>query len=169
MQDMGLGKTLTFISLLLHQREFSTEYSKTSLVVCPLSIIDNWVSQIEEHVAPDVLSYYVAHGPNRDMRKSNLEQFDLVITTYNVLGLYSAQRPPRDSFMKMKWRRVVLDEGHLIRNKNTQQSRTAFELEAAARFVISGTPLQNALSDLYCLVKFLRFGVLGILFLSPHS
>lgn len=55
----------------------------------------------------------------------------------------------------------MLDEGHIIRSKNTNQSKAAFMLEAESRFIISGTPLQNSLTDLYCLVKFLRFGSLA--------
>jgi SWI/SNF-related matrix-associated actin-dependent regulator of chromatin subfamily A3 len=90
--DMGLGKTLQFLSLVLHDRNSQPieGTSKTSLVVCPLSIIDNWVKQAEEHIKEEAdFTIYVAHGSNRNMKKSHLEKFDMVVTTYNVLALYA--------------------------------------------------------------------------------
>jgi SNF2 family DNA or RNA helicase len=104
--QISLGKTLQFLSLVLNDRDCDPvpDTAKTSLVVCPLSIINNWVCQIEEHVKEDAnftvyVTFfnfrYVAHGPNRNMKKSHLESFDLVITTYNVLAQYAGKKPPK--------------------------------------------------------------------------
>ncbi|KAF0472323.1 SNF2 family helicase [Gigaspora margarita] len=163
--DMGLGKTLQTISLIVSDTNggdfittpspTSSDYSKTTLIVSPLSILGNWVDQINAHVKPGVLSYYVFHGPNRISDPSFLSNHDVVITTYQVLASSNIKDKRRGLFA-IKWRRVVLDEGHIIRTNKTKQSQAACALEAERRWVLSGTPIMNQLNDMYSLVRFLR-------------
>ncbi|CAG8727879.1 9258_t:CDS:1, partial [Funneliformis mosseae] len=94
--DMGLGKTLQTIALIASNKDGNgfisnpvnsdPTYSKTTLIVVTLSILGNWVDQINMHVKEGSLSYYVYHGPNRDDNPKNLQNYDVVITTYAILG-----------------------------------------------------------------------------------
>ncbi|CAG8521499.1 4910_t:CDS:10 [Dentiscutata erythropus] len=162
LDDMGLGKTLQTISLIVSDAsggEFITtpsptspNYSKTTLIVAPLSILGNWVDQINTHVKPDVLSYYVFHGPNRISDTSFLSGHDVVITVLASSNIKDKRR----GLFAIKWRRVVLDEGHIIRTNKTKQSQAACALDAERRWILSGTPIMNQLNDMYSLVKFLR-------------
>ncbi|PKC65170.1 hypothetical protein RhiirA1_420754 [Rhizophagus irregularis] len=163
--DMGLGKTLQTIALITYDKDgkgfipkpvkSDSAYSKTTLIVAPLSVLGNWVDQINMHVKEGSLSYYVYHGPNRDDNPKNLKDYDVVITTYSILGQSNIKDKKRGLFA-VKWLRVVLDEGHIIRTKSTKQSIAAYSLDAERRWILTGTPIMNELNDMYSLVKFLR-------------
>lgn len=104
---------------------------------------------------PGRLTYYVFHGTNRNTDPSFLLQHDVVITTYQVLaGDYQKDR--LTGLLTIPWLRVVLDEAHSIKSKQTKQSLAAYCLKAERRWCITGTPLQNSLDDLYSLVRFLH-------------
>ncbi|GES75403.1 SNF2 family helicase [Rhizophagus clarus] len=163
--DMGLGKTLQTIALIAYDKDgkgfipkpvkSDPTYSKTTLIVAPLSILGNWVDQINMHVKEGSLSYYVFHGPNRDDNPENLKDYDVVITTYTILG-QSNIKDKRRGLFAVKWLRVVLDEGHIIRTKSTKQSIAAYSLNTERRWILTGTPIMNELNDMYSLVKFLK-------------
>ncbi|KAF4513597.1 hypothetical protein G6O67_000847 [Ophiocordyceps sinensis] len=149
--DMGLGKTLQIISLILVGGPGST------LIVAPVGVMSNWKQQIERHVksdqAPSVLIY---HG-DRKMHAKELMQYDVVITSYGRLAREldpKVQRALLDQ--SVTWRRVVLDEGHTIRNARTKIALAACEIQAKSRWVLSGTPIINSVKDLHSLVKFLH-------------
>jgi len=100
--------------------------------VCPLSVLSNWENQIEEHVAQGVLSYTVYHGDGKSVSQDQLEQTDVVITTYNVLSAElkangaNGNRKKKgkgkaSSLLDTKWARVVLDEGHTARNPSVSK------------------------------------------------
>lgn len=134
--DMGLGKTLQIISLILVGGPGST------LIVAPVGVMSNWKQQIERHVksdqAPSVLIY---HG-DRKMHAKELMQYDVVITSYGRLAREldpKVQRALLDQ--SVTWRRVVLDEGHTIRNARTKIALAACEIQAKSRWVLSGTPM----------------------------
>jgi SWI/SNF-related matrix-associated actin-dependent regulator of chromatin subfamily A3 len=161
--DMGLGKTLQVISVILQGTP------GTTLIMAPVSVMSNWVQQIERHVKKErglkVLTY---HGSNRKkMTHNEFSQYDVVITSYGTLsteylprGTTDAARIPRgDGLFSMNWARVVLDEGHIIRNASTKSAIAACSLLATSRWVLSGTPIVNSIKDLYSMVKFL--GVTG--------
>lgn len=99
-----------------------------------------------------VLTY---HGPNRNtVTPKDLAQFDVVITTYATLSReYDARLQP--GLFAAKWRRIVLDEGHIIRNPGTKFATAATNLTAEKRWILTGTPIINTLKDLYSLVKFI--------------
>lgn len=149
---MGLGKTLTMLSLILATRdeETSAGYSDATLIgmngffaysqwmidihvtVAPLSVISNWSTQIEEHLTEDAgISHHVYYGNGRNVSAKFLKSQDIVITTYHTLsadlpstkttvaadGTSSVQvSSTKKGLFALKWKRVVLDEGHTIRN-----------------------------------------------------
>uniref|UniRef100_A0A6Q2XWL0 Helicase-like transcription factor n=1 Tax=Esox lucius TaxID=8010 RepID=A0A6Q2XWL0_ESOLU len=127
----------------------------TTLIICPLSVLSNWLDQLEQHVRPDVrLNVYLYYGPERNRDPRFLSTQHVVLTTYNVMTAdYSGSGGPLHS---VTWLRVVLDEGHVIRNPNAQQSKAVLDLNAHRRWILSGTPIQNSLKDLWMLVAFLR-------------
>ena len=173
--DMGLGKTLQMIALIVADME-SESYmanasglgssSNTTLIVSPLGVMSNWSGQIAHHVQPDkalrVLTY---HGnAKKPMSSADFAAYDVVITTYGTLsaeymptGTKTMQEIPRkQGLYSVPWRRIILDEGHQIRNPKTKASLAACGLIAQSRWVLTGTPIINNLKDLFSLVKFLR-------------
>ncbi|KAJ3329772.1 hypothetical protein HDU93_000786, partial [Gonapodya sp. JEL0774] len=160
--DMGLGKTIQIISLILTDSAptaiipnatASPSYSNATLIVAPLSVIGNWEDQIARHVDPvRGLKIHVFHDRGKALSKKDLELYDVVITTSATLANSS-------KLSQIKWRRVVLDEGHFVRSKNSMQAKKVCELQAERRWVVSGTPIQNDVDDLYGIVKFLQLDV----------
>lgn len=174
---MGLGKTLSILSLVASSLEQASEWEKmtphpelvktlpnirntrTTLLVAPLSAVNNWVSQIKEHVIEGGLSYYVFHGSNRTSDVDKLSQYDLVITTYSiVLSEISGRGSKRcgvSPLTKMNMFRIVLDEAHTIREQSAAQTQAIFKLNSERRWSVTGTPIQNRLDDLLSVTKFL--------------
>uniref|UniRef100_A0A4W5KNV3 Helicase like transcription factor n=1 Tax=Hucho hucho TaxID=62062 RepID=A0A4W5KNV3_9TELE len=169
--DMGLGKTLTTIALILsnfhHGKPLcepvkaassqSTDdpAARATLIICPLSVLSNWLDQLDQHVRADVkLNVYLYYGSERNRDTHFLSSQHVVLTTYNVLSAdYSGSASPLHT---VSWLRVVLDEGHIIRNPNAQQSKAVLKLNTQRRWILTGTPIQNNLRDLWMLVAFLR-------------
>ncbi|XP_067410827.1 helicase-like transcription factor isoform X4 [Emydura macquarii macquarii] len=134
----------------------SQEGPRTTLIICPLSVLSNWIDQFEQHISPDVhLNIYVYYGPDRSKDPAFLSKQDIVLTTYNILASDYGGRGG-GLLHRLKWLRVVLDEGHTIRNPNAQQTKAALNLEAQRRWILTGTPIQNSLKDLWSLLSFLK-------------
>jgi hypothetical protein len=153
--DMGLGKTIQMIALLLHLRSEPAAGAGPSLLVAPASLIANWKAELSRF-AP-TLSVLIAHpsepgGAEGDA--AGAEGRDLVITTYSMLSRLEWMR-------KRKWRLVILDEAQAIKNSGTRQTRAVKELQAGGRVALTGTPVENRLSDLWSLFDFLNPGLLG--------
>ncbi|XP_031703865.1 helicase-like transcription factor isoform X2 [Anarrhichthys ocellatus] len=128
--------------------------ARTTLIICPLSVISNWLDQFEQHVRANVkLNVYLYYGAERNRSKTFLSSQDVVITTYNVLSADFGNKSPLHG---IKWLRVVLDEGHVVRNPNAQMSKAVLDLKAQRRWILSGTPIQNSVKDLWMLLAFLR-------------
>ncbi|KAI8473525.1 MAG: SNF2 family N-terminal domain-containing protein [Monoraphidium minutum] len=136
-----------------------------TLLVAPLSVLSNWATQIEEHTAGG-LELHIYHGPDRNRSPAFLASRDIVITTYSVLAGELAS--PRSGLLAVQWARVVLDEGHSIKNPDTRQAQARFwallgvaamKLKAERRWVVTGTPLQNRnrnrVGDLFSIMCFL--------------
>ena len=159
--DMGLGKTVQVIGLLLHRKSNRTDdeptRAKPSLLVVPASLLANWKAELERF-APTI-SFLIAHPSgnttgNRQVEKQDAQGLDLLITTYGMLS--------RTEWLRQHdWDLVILDEAQAIKNSGTRQSRTVKELKSAARVVMTGTPVENRLSDLWSLFDFLNPGLLG--------
>jgi superfamily II DNA or RNA helicase len=156
--DMGLGKTIQVLSLLLVLKNGAAEKRKPSLLVAPASLLANWADEIGRF-APS-LDVVVAHPsamPADKLSKlgtDNLKDVDLVITSYGFLA-----RLP--SLETTSWRLAVLDEAQAIKNPSAKQTRTVKQLKAEARIALTGTPIENRLSDLWSIFDFINPGLLG--------
>ncbi len=151
--DMGLGKTIQVIALLNYIK--TLKHEKTLLVV-PASLIGNWMREIAKF-APS-LKYRILHPSENkaDSRedKDLLEEFDIFITTYGMLLKY-------DWMKEVTWNTLILDEAQAIKNPGTKQTKTVKQLKAAYKIAMTGTPIENRLSDLWSLFDFLNKGLLG--------
>ncbi|TYG35677.1 hypothetical protein ES288_D13G001500v1 [Gossypium darwinii] len=128
---------------------------RTTLVVCPPSVFSSWITQLEEHTSPGKLKVYMYYGGERTKEVEELKKYDIILTTYSTLA---TEESWFDSPMKkIEWWRVILDEAHVIKNANAQQSKAVTNLKATCRWVVTGTPIQNGSSDLFSLMAFLRF------------
>ncbi len=155
--DMGLGKTVQMIALLLALKQEEEGRKKPSLLVVPASLIANWKAELERF-APS-LTYAIVHpsetsAGKEELSAADVKECDLVITTYGMLARQKWLR-------ERKWRLAILDEAQAIKNAGTRQSRAAKELKAACRIAMTGTPVENRLSDLWSLFDFLNPGLLG--------
>jgi len=159
--DMGLGKTvqlLAFLDVLRTRKKTASESIPTSLLVIPATLISNWVTEINRFT-PE-LKIFVAHPESHQSKKvpalehSTLDGLDLVITTYGLLQKY-------EWIHSYRWRHVILDEAQAIKNPVTKQTRAVKALTANNRIVMTGTPIENRLSDLWSLFDFLNPGLLG--------
>ncbi|KAK3405376.1 hypothetical protein EUGRSUZ_K01651 [Eucalyptus grandis] len=128
--------------------------TKSTLVVCPPSVFSTWITQLSEHTIPGKMKVYMYYG-DRTRDAEELKKYDIVLTTYTILA---TEEPWEESpVKKIEWWRVILDEAHLIKNANAQQSQAVTKLKAKRRWVVTGTPIQNGSFDLFSLMSFLRF------------
>ena len=180
--DMGLGKTIQLLSLLAAEKEARRQRypsipsragngtftcARTSagrppappgptLLACPMSLVGNWQREAARFT-PD-LAVHVHHGAGRlagDELASALSAADLVITTYAVAAR------DRDELAGVSWARVVCDEAQNIKNHATKQARAVRSLPAPARIALTGTPVENRLSELWSIMEFTNPGLLG--------
>ncbi|KAK4441254.1 DNA repair protein A [Sesamum alatum] len=129
-----------------------------NLIVCPMTLIGQWKTEIETHSEPGALSLYVHYGQNRSKDAKILVQTDVVLTTYGVLASEFSTENAVDngSLFSVRWFRVILDEAHTIKSSKSQISMAASALAADCRWCLTGTPIQNNLEDLYSLLRFLK-------------
>ncbi|KAI1742970.1 SNF2 family N-terminal domain-containing protein [Xylaria scruposa] len=159
---MGLGKTLTMISLVAADIDASTgcrAYEvKTTLIIIPPPLLDTWEEQLAEHVFQDALNWCRYYGKNRTGGFEELRSQNIVLTTYHTVSAdWKAHKNGQTSLLfSVEWKRVILDEAHFIRNVNSTMSRAVCALSASSRWAVSGTPVQNRLSDLSSLLKFIQ-------------
>jgi SNF2 family DNA or RNA helicase len=149
--DMGLGKTIEILSLLAKNDQIMP-----TLLVCPMSLVGNWEREAERFT-PD-LKVLVHHGADRLVGEElvgELNAADLVITTYGL-----AVRD-QEAMSRIEWARVVCDEAQNIKNAATRQARAVRALPARSRIALTGTPVENRLSDLWSIMEFTRPGLLG--------
>jgi superfamily II DNA or RNA helicase len=148
--DMGLGKTIQLLSLIAAQP------SGPTLLVCPMSLVGNW--QREAARFTPGLRVHVHHGADRldaEGFAATAAEADLVITSYGV-----ATRD-RAALSELTWARVVCDEAQNIKNHATKQARAVRALPAATRIALTGTPVENRLSELWSIMEFTNPGLLG--------
>jgi SNF2 family DNA or RNA helicase len=153
--DMGLGKTIQAIALWLHERQ-QMKIKGTVLVVCPSSVIANWGFEIERF-APE-LTVHLHHGAARLKKEAfikQVKQVDVIITSYVLL-----QRDV-ETMKQVQWAGVVLDEAQNIKNPSTKMAQAARTLQAGHRIAMTGTPIENRLSELWSIFQFLNPGYLG--------
>ena len=157
--DMGLGKTMQIIALLLVLKKNRSD--KPSLLVLPASLLANWKAELDRF-APSLNCLFIHRsqmGKNEidalvDDHSSVLTQIDLVLTTYGTLM--------RQSWLQdREWQLLVLDEAQAIKNPAARQTKAVKQIRAASRIALTGTPIENRISDLWSLFDFLNPGLLG--------
>ncbi|MFZ4722153.1 MAG: DEAD/DEAH box helicase [Phycisphaerales bacterium] len=156
--DMGLGKTIQLIALLQHEREKAPEGEKVgpTLLVCPMSVLGNWHRELTRF-APE-LNVHVHHGldrPHGDKLMATVAKSDVMITTYALVAR------DKESLEKVEWRRVALDEAQHIKNPPTKQTASIRALKAGHRIALTGTPVENRLTELWSIMEFCTPGYLG--------
>jgi len=149
--DMGLGKTVQALALLQQAR--NVEGAGPSLVVAPTSVLPNWQREAERFTPG--LRVAVWHGQDRRERVEDLAGADLVLTSYALA------RRDRDELSKTRWRYVLLDEAQNIKNAGSATAQACKALPADHRLALTGTPLENRLSELWSIFDFLMPGFLG--------
>ncbi|MGN0400559.1 MAG: SNF2 helicase associated domain-containing protein [Blautia sp.] len=145
--DMGLGKTLQVIALLELKKE-------GALIVCPASLVYNWESEIHRF-APD-LSVRLITGAGGE-RKEQIEtagEKDILVTSYDLL------KRDKDVYKSKKFSYMIIDEAQYIKNAGTQSAKAVKEIRAVHRFALTGTPVENRLSDLWSIFDFIMPGYL---------
>lgn len=148
--DMGLGKTIQAIALMLSRGQ-----QGASLVIAPASVLLNWKAEINRF-APSLTPIVMqASESNREEVIKNASGFDVVLTTYGLLINESEQLAAKE------WNVIILDEAHTIKNKDTKMSKAAMELKGGFRLLLTGTPLQNHLGEIWNLFQFANPGLLG--------
>jgi len=156
--DMGLGKTMQVLSLLLVLKREVGEERRTSLLVAPASLLANWAAEVSRF-APglDILIAHASALPAAELKTldaARLANLDLVITSYGTLAKlpWLTARP---------WRLVVVDEAQAIKNPGAKQTRLVKTLAARSRIALTGTPVENRISDLWSIFDFTHPGLLG--------
>ena len=175
--DMGLGKTLQLLSLIAAAKEDDPALPP-ALVVAPLSLLENWKEEVERFFKPGTLRLLTAYGSaltalrvprsaiDDQLRQDGLVRFlkpgwrgdaDIVLTTYETL------RDLEFSFAREKWSIMVCDEAQKIKNPNAAMTRASKKQQVRFRVACTGTPVENSLTDLWCLFDFVQPGLLGAL------
>ncbi len=146
--DMGLGKTIQVISLILKLKE-EEKLKKPVVVICPTTLLGNWEREFE-NFAPN-LDVYTYHGFNRAFTV----ECDVILTTYAIL------RIDIEEFKKHNWNLVIIDEAQNIKNPNTSQTQAVKSIKADMKIAMTGTPVENRLSELWSIFDFINKGYLG--------
>ena len=157
--DMGLGKTLQTICMLAshHQNMSEKGHTVQSLVVCPTTLGGHWLEEITKFVSKQYLNPFLYFGQpsQRASLRSQIAHHNVIITSYEIV------RSDVDFLGSIKWNYLVLDEGHVIKNTKTKTSIAVRQLVAAHRVILTGTPIQNGVNELWSLFDFLMPGYLG--------
>lgn len=161
--DMGLGKTVQIISYLLSledgpKTETALPRTKASLIICPTSVLGNWQKEMERF-APSlkVGLYYGAQRAKGEDFAAFANSYDVVLTSYGMTHI------DLDHIGSLYWNSVIIDEAQNIKNSGTKQSRSVRKLKGAHHIALTGTPMENRLSELWAIFDFINKGYLGSL------
>lgn len=151
--DMGLGKTIQALTWVLHLRGQAGQNPPPSMVVCPKSVLDVWAAEVEK-AAPKIRVQVLRNRADLDM--------DFVAKNVDLLVINYAQlRGAADDLLAVEWLSVILDEGQQIKNPDSKAAKSARALNARNRLVLTGTPIENRLLDVWSLMAFAMPGILG--------
>ena len=152
--EMGLGKTLQTLAWLSLERTDPAARGRPALVVCPTSLVANWNAEAEKFVP--WMKRLVVSGPDRAELFARIPEADLVITSYALL-----QRDLEDAYSGITFGAVVLDEAQHIKNRSTRNAKSAKRIESVQKLVLTGTPVENSVADVWSIFDFLLPGYLG--------
>lgn len=155
--DMGLGKTVQLITYLLHIYESST-YTKPSIIICPTSVLGNWQKELARF-APSLIvhTHYQAN-------RAKDEEFKKLVTAerpHVILSTYGTVSQDTEFLQDIEWATVVLDEAQNIKNMQTLQSKAIRKLLGDHHIALTGTPVENRLSELWAIFDFIHKSYLG--------
>nr|XP_054762418.1 TATA-binding protein-associated factor 172-like [Lytechinus pictus] len=165
--DMGLGKTLQSICIMAgdhHHRNAAYKKAKSadcvpmpSIVVCPPTLTGHWVYEVQKFCSTQYLNplHYTGPPTERTRLRSKVKKHNLVVVSYDIV------RNDIDFFRTIDWNYCILDEGHIIKNGRTKLAKAIKQLNACHRLILSGTPIQNNVLELWSLFDFLLPGFLG--------
>ncbi len=151
--EMGLGKTIQTLAWLTLERRHPLYQGKPALIVCPTSLVENWAEE-SARFTPG-LRVLALTGNDRHTHWDRIAASDLVITSYALM------RRDVERYLNTDFSALVLDEAQHIKNRSTQNAITAKRLKAGQRLVLTGTPIENSVSDLWSILDFLMPGYLG--------
>lgn len=150
--EMGLGKTITMIGVMIANR------FKRTLIVLPPVLIEQWYNQIYKTTGHKAFIY---HGKNKKLENLDIDAFfdaPIVLTSYGAITVKKAN-PVGNLLHEMKWSRIIFDEAHHLRNKNTGEFIGAKMLQGTIKWMVTGTPIQNRKSDFYNLCNLIGMPV----------
>jgi TATA-binding protein-associated factor len=163
--DMGLGKTLQTLCIVASDHHMrAEEYAKTrapdmrplpTLIICPPTLSGHWQQEIKQFAPFLSCVAYVGPPSERSRRRDQLMDADIVITSYDIC------RNDNEVFTPISWNYCVLDEGHLIKNPKAKSTLAVKKILSNHRLILSGTPIQNNVLELWSLFDFLMPGFLG--------
>jgi superfamily II DNA or RNA helicase len=151
--EMGLGKTLQTLTWLSLEREKAEVMDSPALIICPTSLVDNWAEEAEKFVPH--LRVQKMHGADRHDHWEKLPDTDLIITSYALI------RRDLDEYLAHRFSVVVLDEAQHIKNRTTQNATAVKKMQSHHKLVLTGTPIENSVTDLWSIMDFLMPGYLG--------
>lgn len=153
--DMGLGKTIQVVAYLLYLKE--QKKLTPTLIVLPKTLIENWFNELHKFAPSLTDNIYIHTGPNRLKDDGKITTYDIVLTTYHTLS--------RDQIIlgKVDWEMVICDEAQAIKNPSTANSNAIKALKSKGRLALTGTPVENNLTELWSIVDFVQPGILGSL------
>lgn len=150
--EMGLGKTLQTLAFLRFIRQQNPS-GTPMLIVCPTSLVFNWVAEAKKFTPQ--LRVLALHGPDRHGLFDKIKNSDLVVTSYALI------RRDAEKYREQEFDTTVLDEAQHIKNRQTQNAQAVKAVKSKHRLVLTGTPLENSVLDLWSIFDFLMPGYLG--------
>ncbi|KAK6850014.1 SNF2 family N-terminal domain-containing protein [Apiospora arundinis] len=167
---MGFGKSLSMISLIMYNKTichneigqtstsflYDTVRTRATLIVVPASLLDSWESELSRHSRPGSLTWRRDDGRRKITSVTQLEQLDILLVSYPTVLSDWKTKGKNGVLFSVIWHRVVLDEAHTIKNPSAATTEAVHELQAERRWAVTASPVQNRLSELQSLLRFLR-------------
>jgi uncharacterized Zn finger protein/superfamily II DNA or RNA helicase len=151
--DMGLGKTLQVLAVILKFKEQGLLDEQKILVIAPSGLLTNWMAEIEKFTPS--LKAVIYHGTNRSL--NTLGEYDVMISSYGIM------RSDAEKIKKLKWHSLIIDEAQNIKNQDTAQTKAIKSIKSNNFVAMSGTPVENRLSELWSIMDYCNRGLLGSL------
>ncbi len=149
--DMGLGKTIQVIAAILKFKEEGQLNDQKALVIVPTGLLTNWQAEFQKF-APSI-NIEIYHGPQRNLNK--LSDYDVLITSYGIA------RSDATLLKKKSWYTIIIDEAQNIKNQNTAQTKAVKSIKSDNFIALSGTPVENRLSELWSIMDYSNRGLMG--------